>query len=415
MLDAILKVKDETDGSIGIRCSCQQAICGSCGVRMNGKPGLACNTHLDEAAERGHGTGWNPPDEGQDGRRVITVEPMGNMPVIRDLIVDMDAVHWKKIQRVTPWLINKEPVPEREYIVPHENMVDVTQTMACIQCGACVSDCLSMEVDPLFVGPAALAKAYRFVGDPRDAEHARAPEGPRRGPARDLRLHPLLQLHRRLPQGRRPDEPDHAPAPRSPAPTTRSTTATTATATSTRSSSNIRDNGLLHEADLLPDSYGGEVQSPRAVPELVSSLPTIVTAAGAGQDDARSRRCCTSTRRPRTVKRIFDEVEGREERVELNLYVTGYEDEPEDGAASGDAERRPGSRGHGREAARSRARRRASPTPSRAARTHEGRLLARLREPRLHPRAARLDGQGRAAARHRADRARPGRAAAAPA
>ena len=114
-----------------------------------------------EPARRGSGT--TP--------AVITVEPMGNMPVIRDLIVDMDAVHWKKIQRVTPWLINKEPVPEREYIVPHENMVDVTQTMACIQCGACVSDCLSMEIDPLFIGPAALAKAYRFVGDPRDAEH----------------------------------------------------------------------------------------------------------------------------------------------------------------------------------------------------------------------------------------------------
>ena len=53
MLDAILKVKDDDDGSIGIRCSCQQAICGSCGVRMNGKPGLACNTHLEEAAARG--------------------------------------------------------------------------------------------------------------------------------------------------------------------------------------------------------------------------------------------------------------------------------------------------------------------------------------------------------------------------
>ena len=62
---AILKIKDDTDGSIGIRCSCQQAICGSCGVRMNGKPGLACNTHLEEAAQRGHGTGWNPPEEGQ--------------------------------------------------------------------------------------------------------------------------------------------------------------------------------------------------------------------------------------------------------------------------------------------------------------------------------------------------------------
>src|SRR5271166_6258425 len=135
VLDAILKVKDDEDGSIGIR--------GSCGLRMNGKPGLACNTHLDEAAARGHGTGWNPPDEGQATPAVIDVEPMGNMPVIRDLIVDMDAVHWKKIQRVTPWLVNKEPIPEREYIAPQENMVDVTQTVACIQCGACVSDCLS--------------------------------------------------------------------------------------------------------------------------------------------------------------------------------------------------------------------------------------------------------------------------------
>ena len=169
VLDAILKVRDEVDGSVGIRCSCQQAICGSCGVRMNGKPGLACNTHLDEAAARGHGAGWNPPSGGEPA--VIEVEPMGNMPVIRDLIVDMDAVHWKKIQRVTPYLINQEPIPEREYIVPHENMVDITQTMACIQCGACVSDCLSMEIDPGFIGPAALSKAYRFVGDPRDADH----------------------------------------------------------------------------------------------------------------------------------------------------------------------------------------------------------------------------------------------------
>ncbi len=108
VLDAILQGKDDADGSIGIRCSCQQAICGSCGVRMNGKPGLACNTHLDEAAARAHGVGWNPaegeatevPETGNGHKEIITVEPMGNMPVIRDLIVDMDAVHWRKIQRV---------------------------------------------------------------------------------------------------------------------------------------------------------------------------------------------------------------------------------------------------------------------------------------------------------------------------
>ncbi len=201
VLDAILKWRDEVDGSIGIRCSCLQAICGSCGVRINGKPGLACRTHLERAARAA-----------PEGSRVITVEPMGNMPVIRDLIVDMDAVHWKKIRRVTPWLINREPVPEREYVVPPESMLDITQSMACIQCGACVSDCLSMEVDPEFIGPAQFSKAYRFVGDPRDAQQIRAAQGPGRGPARDLRLHPLPDVHRRVPQGCGADEPDHAPA-----------------------------------------------------------------------------------------------------------------------------------------------------------------------------------------------------------
>ena len=133
------------------------AICGSCGVRINGDRTPPGYMHLDHAAENA-----------LDG--VITVEPMGNMPVIKDLIVDMDAVHWKKMQRVTPWLLPEGEAPEREYVVPPESMIDVTQTMACIQCGACVSDCLSMEVDPLFIGPAALAKAYRFVGDPRDGQ-----------------------------------------------------------------------------------------------------------------------------------------------------------------------------------------------------------------------------------------------------
>src|SRR6185312_15408221 len=170
VLDGILQAKDRQDGSIGIRCSCRAAICGSCGVRINGKPALACHTHLDEAARTAHGMTWNPPGGAGQEPVVITVEPMGNMPVIKDLIVDMDAVHWKKIQRVTPWLLPDGDPPEREYIVPPESMIDITQTMACIQCGACVSDCLSMEVDPLFIGPAALAKAYRFVGDPRDAK-----------------------------------------------------------------------------------------------------------------------------------------------------------------------------------------------------------------------------------------------------
>jgi succinate dehydrogenase / fumarate reductase, iron-sulfur subunit len=162
VLDGILQAKDRDDGSLAVRCSCRAAICGSCGVKINGQSTLACKTqigHAHAAANRRNG-GSNP----------IVVEPMGNMPVVKDLVVDMESTHWAKIRRITPWLLPAGAPPEREYIVPPESMIDVTQSMACIQCGACVSSCLSMEADPDFIGPAALAKAYRFVGDPRDAE-----------------------------------------------------------------------------------------------------------------------------------------------------------------------------------------------------------------------------------------------------
>ncbi len=107
---------------------------------------------------------------GGSGPTSIEIEPMGNMPVIKDL-VDRHGGRptGTRSSRVTLAPPHGE-APEREYIVEPESMIDITQSMACIQCGACVSACLSMEADPLFVGPAALAKAYRFVGDPRDAE-----------------------------------------------------------------------------------------------------------------------------------------------------------------------------------------------------------------------------------------------------
>jgi succinate dehydrogenase / fumarate reductase iron-sulfur subunit len=335
VLDAILKIRDDVDGSVGIRCSCQQAICGSCGVRMNGKPGLACNTHLEEAAARKHGTGWNDSENGgTTPAGVIEVEPMGNMPVIRDLIVDMDAVHWKKIQRVTPYLINKEPIPEREYIVPHENMVDVTQTMACIQCGACVSDCLSMEIDPLFVGPAALAKAYRFVGDPRDAEHHErlldlsedehgiydcthcfncidaCPKG----------VDPMSQIMRL----RRRAGSDEKIVDRNNGHRHEDAFVTL-----------VRDYGLLNEAELLPRSYGGNSWfgkfHPAAGKELLSSISTVITGVMRGKMSPKI--ALFGHKLPKSdldsLKQIYDTVEGRDERIELNLYVSGYEDDPE--------------------------------------------------------------------------------------
>ena len=179
VLDGLLQAKDRQDGSLAVRCSCRAAICGSCGVKVNGQSTLACKTQLGEALEEANrrpgsrapdGAGDETANQNGSGPQPIVVEPMGNMPVIKDLVTDMEATHWKKMRRVTPWLLDDGNPPERERVVPHENMVDITQTISCIQCGACVSACLSMEADPDFIGPAALAKAYRFVGDPRDVE-----------------------------------------------------------------------------------------------------------------------------------------------------------------------------------------------------------------------------------------------------
>jgi succinate dehydrogenase / fumarate reductase iron-sulfur subunit len=333
VLDAILEVKGAQDGSIGIRCSCQQGICGSCGVRINGKPGLACNTHLDAAAARGANTISMGPTGNGNGN-VIVVEPMGNIPVIKDLIVDMDEVHWKKIRRVTPWLINKEPIPQREYVVPHDNMVDVTQTMACIQCGACVSDCLSMEVDPGFIGPAALAKAYRFVGDPRDAEHAER--------LKDLSedehgiydcthcfncvdacpkdVAPMNQIMRL----RRIAGEDYGINDRNNGHRHEDAFVTL-----------VRDYGLLHEAELLPRSYGGNSWfgkfHPEAGKELASSLGAAVTAVRRGKINPRIAMFGHKLPKPAmdAIKKLYAKVEGRDQRVELNLYISGWEDEGE--------------------------------------------------------------------------------------
>ncbi len=328
VLEGILQAKARFDGSIGIRCSCRAAICGSCGVRVNGQPGLACHTHLDAALA-----------SSRDG--VIEVEPMGNMPVIKDLIVDMDAVHWKKIARVTPWLINKEPIPEREYIVDREAMVDVTQSMACIQCGACVSDCLSMEVDPLFVGPAASAKAYRFVGDPRDDQQrerltdlAQDPHGIYTCthcfkcidacPKGVAPMSQIMRLRRRAGSDHHIDDRNNGHRHEASFVTL------------------IKGYGLLHEAELLPRSYGGDSWfgkfHPKAGKVLMSSLPAITKAVMRGK--VKPKTALLGHKIPKddlkSVQRIYDKVAARDQRLELNLYITGY-DEDVDGAGTAPA------------------------------------------------------------------------------
>jgi succinate dehydrogenase / fumarate reductase iron-sulfur subunit len=154
VLDSLIEAREYHDGTLALRCSCRSAICGSCMMRINGKARLACKTQVGSVAK--------------DGEEIV-VEPGGNLPVIKDLVVDM-APFWSKVRAVKPWLQPEGPPPEREYLVPNEAMSALGEVMNCIMCGACVSDCTSLEVDKSFLGPAALAKAWRFVGDPRDAE-----------------------------------------------------------------------------------------------------------------------------------------------------------------------------------------------------------------------------------------------------
>ena len=167
-------------------------ICGSCGMRMDGRAILACKERMKPIVESGH---------------VPVISPMGNMPIVKDLVVDMGPF-WKKIRDVKPWLDpGYDEATERERVVSQQQMNVIHKEALCIMCGCCVSECNAMESDPDFRGPAALAKGMRFVGDARDQTSRRAAQRAERR-ARDLGLHPVLLLQRALPEGRRPARRD---------------------------------------------------------------------------------------------------------------------------------------------------------------------------------------------------------------
>src|SRR5918995_670694 len=278
MAEFKLKVRDRQDGTLVVRCSCLAAICGSCGVKINGESALACKTQIGEAHEFAN--------RRNGGGEPIVVEPMGNMPVIKDLVTDMESTHWTKIRRVTPWLLPEGDPPEREYVVPPESMIDVTQSMACIQCGACVSACLSMEADPDFIGPAALAKAYRFVGDPRDAQH-------------EERLHDLAQDPHGIydcthcfscidacPKGVAPM--DQIMRLRRAAGGEEIDDVNNGHRHEVAFASIIEKKGTLDEAELLQETYAPGVKGklmprPSAIRGLVESIPTAVRGIGTGK------------------------------------------------------------------------------------------------------------------------------------
>lgn len=153
LLDALMQIKRFQDGSLGFRKSCAHGVCGSDAMRINGKDGLACKTLVKEVARKDGDT--------------VTVEPLRHLPVQRDLIVDQSEF-FRKYRSVKPFLINDEPVAEKERLQSQDERMQFDDTTNCILCASCYSACPVLKSNAAFLGPAAIAQAYRFLADTRD-------------------------------------------------------------------------------------------------------------------------------------------------------------------------------------------------------------------------------------------------------
>ena len=151
VLDLLHMIKDQ-DTTLSYRRSCREGVCGSDGINMNGKNGLACVTPVSQVARRGK----------------LVLRPLPGLPVVRDLVVDM-AQFYEQYSKVKPYLISKEPAPEKERLQSPEDREKLDGLYECILCACCSTSCPSFWWNPdKFIGPAGLVAAYRFLADSRD-------------------------------------------------------------------------------------------------------------------------------------------------------------------------------------------------------------------------------------------------------
>ncbi len=152
VLDALNYIKDELDGSLAYRWACRMGVCGSCGLMVNGEPLLTCATYVGKLLP-------GP----------IRVEPLRGFPVIRDLVGDLNDFI-KKLRSVKPWIIRAEekPLDDGEYLQTPEELSEYKQYSMCINCMLCYAACPIYELEPEFIGPAAIALAQRYNMDSRD-------------------------------------------------------------------------------------------------------------------------------------------------------------------------------------------------------------------------------------------------------
>ncbi|MGQ4891162.1 MAG: succinate dehydrogenase/fumarate reductase iron-sulfur subunit [Candidatus Njordarchaeia archaeon] len=151
VLDGLRYIFENLDGSLSIRFSCRQGICGSCAMLINGKYDLACKTQVDKVIKN----------------NTIKVEPMPHYPIIKDLVVDLSSLY-EKVKKAKAFFIGESVDLEREYLQTPKQRVKIENYLDCVLCGACVSACPINETDWEFLGPAPLMRAYKFAGDNRD-------------------------------------------------------------------------------------------------------------------------------------------------------------------------------------------------------------------------------------------------------
>jgi fumarate reductase iron-sulfur subunit len=151
VLDALNYIKDRLDGSLTYRWACRMGVCGSCGMMVNGNPVLTCATYVESLLP-------GP----------IRVEPLKGFPVIRDLVGDLTDF-LAKLERVQPWIVRQDQqVPAAEYLQTPEQLAEYKQYSMCINCMLCYAACPIYELEPAFIGPAAIALAQRYNMDSRD-------------------------------------------------------------------------------------------------------------------------------------------------------------------------------------------------------------------------------------------------------
>ncbi len=161
ILECLNKIKWELDGSLAFRKNCRNTICGSCGLKINGKSALACKENIATELSR---LSFNKDKKNPE----IVISPLGNMPVIKDLVTDMSEF-WNNLEKIEPYVSSKSRnIAEKEFLQTPQERQKLDQTGNCIMCGACYSECTSKEVNFNFVGPHALAKSYRMMADSRD-------------------------------------------------------------------------------------------------------------------------------------------------------------------------------------------------------------------------------------------------------